>query len=71
MADNTKITPTTLADHLGTTPKQVRKFLRAVTPARAGKGGRWVIDVRDLEAITARYESWLEGRTTAFTLDED
>ena len=68
----TRMTPTELADHLQVTPKEVRKFLRSITPDRAGKGGRWVLDIQDLDAITARYLAYKAGKATLLVLtDED
>ena len=68
----TRMTPTELADHLQVTPKEVRKFLRSITPDRAGKGGRWVLDIQDLDAITARYRAYKAGKATLLVLtDED
>lgn len=69
---NTRMTPTELADHLQVTPKEVRKFLRSITPDRAGKGGRWALDIQDLDMLTDRFRAWKSGKVTLLTLtDED
>lgn len=71
MADDatTTITPTDLAELWGTDPKTVRRFLRANTEARAGKGGRWVIDEADAEALTEAFNS--RGTTKKFVMKAD
>lgn len=67
-----KMTPAELADALGTDPKTCRKFLRSITPDRAGKGGRWVLDSDQTEMFVRRFASWKLGRSTVFVLtDED
>lgn len=67
----TRMTPTELADHLQVTPKEVRKFLRSITPDRAGKGGRWVLDIQDLDAITERYRSYKANKATLLVLSNE
>lgn len=67
-----KMTPSELAEALGTDPKTCRKFLRSITPDRAGKGGRWVLDSDQTEMFARRFASWKLGRSTVFVLsDED
>lgn len=51
----TFISPKDLAEIWGTDPKSVRRFLRANTTNRAGKGGRWEISIDDVEVLTAAY----------------
>jgi len=62
------ITPKDLADLLGTDPKTVRKFLRSMTPERAGKGGRWVIPAEMVPALETRFADWKKAAATQFTL---
>lgn len=66
-----KMTPAELADALGTDPKTCRKFLRSITPDRAGKGGRWVLDSDQTEMFARRFESWKLGRSTVFVLEDE
>jgi len=65
------MTPKELAVELDTDPKTVRKFLRSLTPDRAGKGGRWVIDANDLDAIKAKFADYSARRAAVFTLPAD
>lgn len=65
------MTPKELAVELDTDPKTVRKFLRSLTADRAGKGGRWVIDAADLEAIKAKFADYNARRAAVFTLPAD
>lgn len=65
------MTPKELAIELGTDPKTARKFLRSLTTDRAGKGGRWIIDPADLDALKDRFANWNSRTTTTLILDQD
>lgn len=65
------LTPKELALLFGTTPKVVRKFLRSLTSERPGKGGRWVIQRSDLEALEARFENWNTRSATVLSIDDE
>lgn len=65
------MTPKELAAELGTDPKTCRKFLRSITDARAGKGGRWAIDSADLPALKERFATFQAHRTTMLVISDD
>lgn len=65
------MTPTEVAAEIGTDPKTFRKFLRSLTPNRAGKGGRWNIDASDVDALADRFQDWKSGKATKFVLDAE
>lgn len=65
------ITPKDLAEMLGTDPKTVRKFLRSLTPERAGKGGRWAIDSELVPELETLFDSWTKGVATQFSLPDE
>lgn len=50
----------TLATTLDASPREVRKFLRSVTPddAQPGKGGRWAIEKRDVRSLTKKFAEY-------------
>lgn len=64
------LTPKELALELGTDPKTCRKFLRSLTSDRAGKGGRWVIDANDLDALKERFAAFNARKATILSLDD-
>jgi predicted transcriptional regulator len=51
------ITINELATELDSTPREVRKFLRSVTPAenQPGKGHRWQIEKRALRGLKKQF----------------
>lgn len=51
------ITPTALAEALGTDARTARKFLRSITPkdSHPGKGARWAIEKRDVRSLRTRF----------------
>jgi hypothetical protein len=51
------ITVTELATTLDAPAREVRKFLRSVTPddAQPGKGGRWAIEKREVRSLTKKF----------------
>lgn len=61
------ITVNELAETLESNGREVRKFLRAVTPAddQPGKGGRWAIEKRDVRSLTKKFTAWREEHTNA------
>lgn len=63
------ITATELATELGTTPREVRKFLRSDAKASEsptpGKGARYAIEKREVRALKTRYAKWVEAREAA------
>lgn len=67
------ITAGELATEIGTTPREVRKFLRADAKAHEattpGKGARYAIEKREVRALKARFAKWDEARK-AVTEDE-
>lgn len=58
------ITVNELATTLEANPREVRKFLRTVTPAdeQPGKGGRWSIEKREVRSLTKKFTAWREER---------
>ena len=66
------ITPKELALLLDTDPKTLRRFLRAMTSDRPGRGGRWVIPADQVDAIRDRFNNWGGTKRTVFAFsDED
>ena len=65
MTDAT-ITPKQFANELSADPKQVRKFMRSITPDRAGKGGRWEIPVSQIADLTIRFREFEKRNTRTF-----
>lgn len=62
------LTAKELAIELNTDAKTCRKFLRSLTDDRAGKGGRWVIDAKDLDTLKDRFAAFNSRRTTTLTI---
>jgi phage antirepressor YoqD-like protein len=58
------MTTTELAATLDTTPRTLRKFLRA-QGAGVGKGSRYALPStkRDINTLTARFTAWNDART--------
>lgn len=56
------ITTTEFAEICETTPRNLRKFLRADFRNRGietpGKGSRWGIEKRDIKSLTKRFHDW-------------
>lgn len=52
-----------LAETLDANPREVRKFLRAVTPAddQPGKGGRWAIEKRAVRSLSKQFTEYREA----------
>lgn len=63
------ITTTELATELNTTSRTARKFLRDDRRGKdapiAGKGGRWVIEKREVQALKARFTKWSAAQEVA------
>lgn len=64
------VTPAELALAFGTDPKTMRRFLRNVTQAKAGKGGRWAIDSALVPELKARWDSRNAASATITDLPE-
>ena len=65
------VTPAELALAFGTDPKTMRRFLRNVTQAKAGKGGRWAIDSALVPELKERWESRNAASATVAELPDD
>lgn len=58
------MTTTEIAGEFGTTPKNLRKFLRADFRAREmgdslpGKGSRYMIEKKELRGLHSRFKKW-------------
>jgi hypothetical protein len=71
MIDMATITTTELAEEIGTSPRTLRKFLRA--DARAadkgdslpGKGGRYAIERKAVPGLKKRYAKWAAAEAEA------
>lgn len=61
------ITPTELAEEIGTTPRTVRKFLRSEQGkgTKVGKGARWAIEKREVAALKKRFTKWFADEAKA------
>jgi len=61
-----QITASELATELDTTPREVRKFLRADAKAQGtatpGKGARYQIERKQVASLKKRYRAWDEAR---------
>lgn len=59
------ITVTDLATELNTDARTARKFLRSVTPQdeQPGKGGRWMIEKRDIRSLRSKFSKFAEAET--------
>jgi predicted transcriptional regulator len=60
------MTPTEIAEEFGTTGREVRKFLRSITPkdSQPGKGSRWSIDANatQLKKLRKLFEEWAAAK---------
>ena len=58
----TNLTTTEIAADFGTTPRELRKFLRADAKAQnaqtPGKGARYAIAKKDLRSLRTRFNAW-------------
>lgn len=58
----TQLTPKELALRFGTTPKNLRKFLRSDAKGKGletpGKGSRWAIPANQAKALQKRFDAW-------------
>ena len=72
------MTTTEIAADLDTTPRTLRKFLRADAKERGtetpGKGSRYAIEKRDMRALRSRFAKWVaaneKGADDAPTTDD-
>lgn len=69
MSDTT-ITPRDLAIMCETDPKTMRRFMRSMTDARVGKGGRWDIASSDVDAIVKAFASRKSSGAVTFKMDK-
>lgn len=65
------VTPAELALAFGTDPKTMRRFLRNVTQAKAGKGGRWAIDASLVPELRERWDNRNAASATVTELPAD
>lgn len=67
-----QITAQELASELGATPREVRKFLRSVTPkdGQPGKGARWTIEKKDLRSLRSKYDKYTADKAAAAEAEE-
>lgn len=66
----TTVTPAELALAFGTDAKTMRRFLRNVTQAKAGKGGRWAIDAALVPELKERWDNRSAASATIDALPE-
>lgn len=68
------ITTAELAEVLETNGREVRKFLRSITPKdeQPGKGSRWAIDgtKRSLNTMKKNFDTWKAAQEKAAAADE-
>lgn len=69
MSDST-ITPRDLAIMCETDPKTMRRFMRNMTDARVGKGGRWDIASQDVDAIITAFKARKSSGAVTFKMDK-
>lgn len=67
---DTNITPKDLAIMCETDPKTMRRFMRSMTDARVGKGGRWDIASEDVDAIIASFKARKSTGARTFKMDK-
>lgn len=60
-----------MATELETDPKSFRRFLRALTDDRAGKGGRWVFDAETADLIRTAWAAKAAKGTTPTISDDE
>ena len=69
------MTTTEIAADLDTTPRTLRKFLRADSKERGiatpGKGARYAIEKRDMRALRTRFAKWVEANAKAVEATDD
>ena len=58
------LTASELATELETTPREIRKFLRSVTPKddQPGKGSRWNIEGKQLRTLRSQHAKWVAAQ---------
>ena len=65
----TNITPAEFAAEVNSTPREVRKFLRSITPKdeQPGKGSRWALDgtKRSINQMTKNFNTWKKAQLEA------
>jgi len=62
-----------LATTLDASPREVRKFLRSVTPTdeQPGKGGRWQIEKRAVRSLAKQFAEYAAARTPETPADDE
>jgi len=63
----TIMTTAEVAAEFGTTPRELRKFLRSPegTDSKVGKGKRWGIEKRQLRSLRTRFDAWTAAKAPA------
>lgn len=63
----TILTATEIAQDLDTTGREVRKFLRSITPKadQPGKGARWGIEKKEMRSIRPKFAKWVAAQEAA------
>ena len=65
-----------VAEKLDTTPRELRKFLRAsakdagTTDALPGKGKRYALEAKSVPALKKQYAEWVAARAAQVSTDE-
>lgn len=66
MINMATLNTTELATELDTTPRELRKFLRAdaknADRPTPGKGARYSIERREVRALKTRFNSWVDAK---------
>lgn len=55
MSDSKTITPTELAEDMGISPKNLRRFMRSILDQRAGQGNRYALTAETVAFIKAKH----------------
>jgi hypothetical protein len=68
-----QITVNELATTLESTPREVRKFLRSVTPLdeQPGKGGRWMIEKSKVRSIKSQFAKYVASKEAPEVPNDD
>jgi len=60
-----QFTAAQVAEKFDTTPREVRKFLRSVadpdTFPAPGRGGKWLIEGRQIAPLKAKFRAWAKA----------
>lgn len=57
---STTLTTAQAAEKLETTPRELRKFLRSITPKddQPGKGSRWTLEAKKVTGLRKQFSTW-------------